>query len=411
MRIGIYGGTFDPFHNGHRAVLKAAWESGKLDRILVMPVGTPPHKKRRLSFAAYRYEMVRLGTADLSYAELRDDEIAHGGIDYTLETVRHLRRTYSRESKAVKFDLIAGSDVLFSIETWHQPEALLKEVRLFLALRGDTSEEDALKQADRIREKYDAKVKFFKMKPTDVSSTALRERLQQDGQARDSLPPAVHEFISTNRIYDFAAEAAALDDDTWARLLELETAIWPLLPQKRRVHTLNVMWYAIRLARIHDLDVRQAALAGIAHDCAKHLPLGTQRKYAKRAGYLGVANDDVAHGPAGSYYARRYLGITDRDVLAAIFYHTTSRGLMTRLDQIIYLADKIEYGRPFKNLKAIRDAADTDLDLAMERCLAEVFMALRRSKKDVHPLTRAAKLTLTHFKPGEASRTTEKTPS
>lgn len=399
MRIGVYGGSFDPFHNGHLALIKSAWETGKLDKILVIPVGTAPHKSHRMSLAAYRYEMARLGTTGLNYVELLDDEIASKGVDYTLETVRHLRRVYARKAKSLKFDLIVGSDVLFTFETWHKPKELSAEVRLLVALRGNQNEQEAKEKAEALRAAFGTKIKFFYMPPIELSSTLLREALAAEKDVSQLVPDAVHQFIKSNRIYEFGKDIAAIDDETWHRLLELEIEIWPLMPQKRRVHTLNVMLYAVRLARLHGLDVAQAAIAGLVHDCAKHLPMKLQMKYAKRAGNIAILNDEVAHGPAGSYYARKKLGITDRDVLAAIFYHTTSRGLMTPLDQVIYLADKIEYGRPFKDLEPIRKAAKKDLDLAMELCINEVFKALSRSKKEVHPFTKAAKLTLTHFKP------------
>lgn len=398
MRIGIYGGSFDPFHNGHLALIKAAWETGKLDKIVVMPVGTAPHKTRRMTLASYRYEMARLGTAGLNYVELRDDEIVSKGVDYTIDTVKHLRRVYERQEKRVKFDLVVGSDVLFSLESWHKPKELLREVRLLVALRGEQDAHEAKAKADELARSLGATIKFFPMPSVAISSTELRLDLKAGIDISGRVPKAVERFIESNRIYTFDADIASLDDETWAKVMDLEAEIWSLLPQKRRVHTLNVMLYAVRLARLHGLEVRQAAIAGLAHDCAKHLPLKLQMKYAKKAGNIAVLNDEVAHGPAGSYYARKKLGITDRDVLAAIFYHTTSRGLMTPLDQVVYLADKIEYGRPFKDLEPIRKAAKKDLDKAMELCINEVYKALSRSKKDVHPFTKAAKLTLTHFK-------------
>jgi nicotinate-nucleotide adenylyltransferase len=99
VRFGLFGGSFDPFHLGHRAMLNAAWETGRFDRLLVMPVGTPPHKSTRISLATYRYEMARLGTKDLPFVELRDDEILLNDVAYTLRTVRHLKNALITENK------------------------------------------------------------------------------------------------------------------------------------------------------------------------------------------------------------------------------------------------------------------------------------------------------------------------
>ena len=407
MRIGFFGGTFDPFHNGHLALLESAYKAAKLQKIIVMPVGTPPHKHDRIRFAAHRYEMARLATENLKYVELSDLEIRREGKAFTLDTVRLLKASHTNKGVVPKIDLISGSDIIEAIENWHEPAALLQEVRLLVALRGDADAAALEIKAERLRQKYEARIKFFPMDRSSVSSTALRAALQQCESIKDAVPDAVYRFIKTNRIYDFAAELAAIDDATWAEMQRLERLIWPLMPQRRRGHTINVTLYAIRLALRHGLDVRQAALAGMAHDCAKYLPLREQRKLAKRAGFLGGIDDDVLHGPAGSYYARKHFGITDRDVLAAIFYHTTSRGLMTRLDQVLYLADKIEYGRPYKDLAAIRKAAAENLDKAMQICLTEVYKALARRKKTAHPFTEAARLTLAHF--GEADSVSKRT--
>ena len=87
--IGLFGGTFDPFHNAHRALAKHAVELLGLEQLIVMPVGRAPHKERRTSFACYRYEMARLGTTGLEHVVVSDDEIRTPGVDYTYHTVPH----------------------------------------------------------------------------------------------------------------------------------------------------------------------------------------------------------------------------------------------------------------------------------------------------------------------------------
>ncbi|NLB43600.1 MAG: adenylyltransferase/cytidyltransferase family protein, partial [Clostridiaceae bacterium] len=133
MRIGICGGTFDPLHNGHAALVHAALASGQVDRVLVIPSGTPPHKRGDLvSLACYRYEMARRAFAGEPNVDVSDIEILRDGPSYTLDTARLLQASQPGDT----ISLIYGSDILRDIERWHQPVALLAGFPLLLADRG-----------------------------------------------------------------------------------------------------------------------------------------------------------------------------------------------------------------------------------------------------------------------------------
>lgn len=394
--IGLFGGTFDPFHRAHRALPESAMQNLGLDQVIVMPVGRAPHKDRRTSFATYRFEMAQLGTADLGGVCVCDDEIRSPGVDYTFNTVMHLKKKLCPK----KLFILAGSDVLVSIDSWYRVADLLKEVTLAIAVRGDGDTALLRSKASQTQQRYGGKVVFFEMPRMEVSATGLRASLLAGEKTEGMCPEAVQAFIGQYRLYDFALDFDMLSDDEWQDLLDLEEIIWPYLSQKRRLHSVSVAQYAARLARLNGLDVWAAAAGGLLHDCAKGLPADTQRKLASL--YLAECScaesasrfcDDInlVHGPASAYVAKKEANVIQGELLNAIACHSTAKPNMTALEQIIFLADKIAYDRTFDRLVDIRAAAETGrLAVAMKRCLEEVFLALRRDEITPHPLSIAA---------------------
>ncbi len=389
MKYTIYGGSFDPFHLGHLRLIQAVLEQKLTKRLIVMPLGLAPHKKHVQSMATYRLEMVKRAVKNLKNVTVSDYEIKRPGkYSYTVDTVEHFRDLAGKSS--AKVELIYGSDALFSIEDWHRPAEIMANAKLMIAVRGHENREVLESQKDYLVEKYGAKIKLFTMEPTDISSTDLRADLQSGKDISKYVPAEVNKFLQANQPYAYLDDLGKLALEQRISLARLEQKITPLLSTYRLLHTLNVMHLAIHLASKHNYDLMKAALAGLLHDCTKDMPLKDQFKYAKKAGAPQVMNKNIAHGPAGSYYAKRFLGITDPEILTAIYYHTTSRVLMSTLDQIIYLADKCELGRPYKNLDKLRDLADRDLTAAMKLCFAEVQQAFQQKGKKLHPLTVAA---------------------
>ncbi|HZK29363.1 MAG TPA: nicotinate (nicotinamide) nucleotide adenylyltransferase [Clostridia bacterium] len=394
--IGLFGGTFDPFHRAHRALAESAIRELALDQVIVMPVGRAPHKDRRTSFAAYRYEMARLGTMGLQKVTVSDDEIRSPGIDYTYDTVTRLKRKLHPE----KLFVLAGSDVLESIDSWYRVADLLGEVTLAVAVRAAGDRALLESKALQTRQRYGSEVVFFEMPRLDISATSLRASMLAGDQVQGMCPTAVEAFIRQYRLYDFETDFSALSDDAWQDLLNLEEISWGYLSGARRLHSVSVAQYAARLARLNGLDVWSAAAGGLLHDMAKDLPVKIQRQLARL--YLAQAGCDTAvdgfcedvnlvHGLAAAHLAKDKADLSQDDLLEAIVYHSTARPGMTALEQILFLADKIAYDRSFDRLDDIRQTAEEGhLAVAMKRCLEEVFMALREDGITPHPLSVAA---------------------
>lgn len=139
-----------------------------------------------------------------------------------------------------------------------------------------------------------------------------------------------------------------------------------MLSKKRFVHSLGVSAAARHLAELYGGDADQAELAGLVHDCAKEMKLPEMQAWAAQKAF---PIDDymwqsraLLHGPAGSAYAELHFGITDPEILSAVYYHTTGKAGMSLLEEIVFLADYIEPSRDFPGVDELRKKAEKNLD-------------------------------------------------
>ncbi len=393
MNIGIFGGSFDPFHVGHRKIVEGALAYKKFDKLLIIPTARPSYKDRRLSPAIYRYLMCSLGFRDLPEVEIVTLELENTERNsYTAETLETLRvMAEENYSEPIHFSLIYGSDALDYFEKWYKPEKILKEAEVFIALRGD----DALKQekyillAGELMAKLGGKISFFPMEQLELSSTELRNELQ-DGYIREkAFVPAVAEFLRVNKPYLFSELFEELRPETKLEARRIEMLLWKLMGKPRLLHSQNVALLAMYFASCHKLDIDQAYLAGLLHDACKEFPLDVQYEYAARSGYEGVLYDKTVHGPAASVWISEVLNIRDENILNAVKYHVTARPGMSDLEKLVYIADKTELAREYERLDEIRALARKDINASMRLCLYEVARAMKRKGLPLHDLTKA----------------------
>ncbi|MBZ5749319.1 MULTISPECIES: bis(5'-nucleosyl)-tetraphosphatase (symmetrical) YqeK [Metabacillus] len=162
------------------------------------------------------------------------------------------------------------------------------------------------------------------------------------------------------------------------------------ITEHRYVHTLGVMETAIQLAKRFGDDPKKAELAAIFHDYAKFRPKEEMKKIIKEQKMpeqLLVHNSELWHAPVGAFLVEKEVGITDRDVLSAIKYHTSGRPNMTLLEKIIYVADYIEPGRHFPGVDEVRVLAENDLDRALIKSIQNTIMFLLKKNQAVYPET------------------------
>src|SRR5215210_8256332 len=203
MRVGIFGGTFDPIHQGHLIIAEQVAEALGLARVVFVPGGVPPHKAASSIEAPVedRYEMVERAVRGNERFVVDRVEVDAGRMMYSVETVPIVKQRYEGD----EWFFISGADEVSNLLSWKEPDALLEEARMVAATRPgyDGSNLDRLAAALS---------KFHRILPVDVarvdiSSTGSRRMLREGKSVRYRVPEAVHELIQDSGLYGARREA------------------------------------------------------------------------------------------------------------------------------------------------------------------------------------------------------------
>lgn len=195
IKTGIFGGAFNPVHNGHVNLAKEAIEQLKLRRLLIIPTFESPHKDTKLLPFDERAEMCRLafeGISDKCGIEISDIEREMGGVSYTINTIRELARRFPGE----QFYLLIGGDMLYSFKEWYKYESILKESKVCAVARGGDSFTDMLEFAAEM-----GRVKVLPTNVIDVSSTEIRQKIAEGADISELVPQKAAEYIAANDLY------------------------------------------------------------------------------------------------------------------------------------------------------------------------------------------------------------------
>jgi len=197
MEIAIFGGSFNPVHNGHIAFCRQCAGMSAFDRVLLMPANVPPHKAAlELASNADRIEMLRLAAAGEPDFSVSDLEYRLGGRSYTVETLRALHR----ERPGDRFTLLLGSDMFRTFRQWYRCEEILELASLLAGARhpGEYEELSALRES--FGEKK-SRIRVADIRVTEVSSTQVREKIRRGEDVSGLLPPAVYAYILSRGLY------------------------------------------------------------------------------------------------------------------------------------------------------------------------------------------------------------------
>lgn len=196
-RIGIMGGTFDPVHIGHLIMAQSALTELKLDRVIFMPSGNPPHKElSRITDAKIRSEMVKLAIDKNDKFVYSDFELKRDGIVYTADTLRMIRE----RDPDMELYFIVGADSLLDMEKWHEPEKVFDRCRVVVVDRNQ-SHEDLMKKIRYLTEKYQAQIDYIPSPLVDISSTEIRSRVSAGRSIRYLVTEAVEAYIYEKVLY------------------------------------------------------------------------------------------------------------------------------------------------------------------------------------------------------------------
>lgn len=195
-RIGLFGGSFNPIHNGHINLAETVKRKAGLDKIILIPSGTAPHKSS-LEYAAAedRLEMCRLAAEDIPGIEVSDFEIKRTGKSYSIYTVEHFKSLYPED----EFFLLLGSDMLLSFEEWFEYKKILKNVTLIAASRTGNDYKNLEKYAEKLKQ-Y-GKIIIVNDVAVPASSTNIRKLIKNNEDLSCYLNEKVVKYIMLNKIY------------------------------------------------------------------------------------------------------------------------------------------------------------------------------------------------------------------
>lgn len=177
-----------------------------------------------------------------------------------------------------------------------------------------------------------------------------------------------------------------------AEIKKIRKKVKKVLDKERFAHTMGVAYTAECLAMANGMDMEQAFLAGLLHDCAKCIPNEEKLSLCKKHGIIlsdvELRNPYLIHAKLGAFLAKTEYGVTDPEILHAIEVHTTGTPHMSELDKVIFIADYIEPNRDkAENLKEVRQKAFADLDDALLQILSDTLHYLGKTDKEIDPST------------------------
>ncbi len=319
----IFGGTFNPAHEGHKNLLTQVMARG-FDEAIVIPDKIPPHKSTNASFEE-RFDGVKKLFADMPNVTVSDIENRREGKSYTYDTLTELKALYPDK----KLYFLMGSDMFLGLEKWYRAGDILNSTPIIACARTRDDFKKITEYKNILEKKYNCDIIIYDINIIELSSTQLRSEL-------------VRKIDAHNKAN---------------------------LSEKRYNHVMSVAKYAVYLSSFHGIDAYDAYVGAIAHDCTKYLDDDEQLQYFEKNNIKLSQNDldspKIWHQISGAHFAKTVLGIENEDILNSVRYHTTGRKGMSNLEKLVCLADSIEPTRDYEGVEKMRKCAKTSLDKAL----------------------------------------------
>ncbi|MBE7081330.1 MAG: nicotinate (nicotinamide) nucleotide adenylyltransferase [Clostridiales bacterium] len=358
-KIAIFGGTFNPVHSEHVSLVKSAITELGLDKLIVMPTYISPHKTSSPAPAEDRLAMLKLAFNDVEKVEISDYEILKKGKSYTYQTIEHF---YDKDTTLY---FLVGGDMLIDFKRWKYPERILACATLAVFSREKVFV-DYQKEQDYFIKNFNKEFVRLRYEGKDYSSTKIRTYFRLNIPLGDLMPKLVCEYVQKNKVYT---------PDIY------ESFILKTLPPHRIKHTADVVITALRKARELGLDQEKVRISATLHDSAKYLNPQEEKGFCPPKD----VPSPVMHAFLGAYVAEKYLGITDKEIIDAIRYHTSGKADMTTLGKLIFVADMIEEGRDYEGVDKLRDLYEnSDFEVCFRECLKEEFVHLINKKASIY---------------------------
>jgi len=214
MNAGLFGGTFNPFHNGHIRIIQHVKKKCGLGKIFLIPSAKPPHKPNlNLAPAKDRFEMVKVSLKNHKNLLVSDKELIRKGPSFTIDTITEFKEEYGRETL---FFLLMGSDAFLDITTWKHKDKIFDAIQIIIMLRGQWKNYTAIasfideniskgyifnEQRHTFTHEKKQDIIICKVPKIDISSTLIRERVKNNKSIKGLVPAKVEEIIKKKELY------------------------------------------------------------------------------------------------------------------------------------------------------------------------------------------------------------------
>lgn len=324
MKIGIFGGSFNPIHKGHLHVAETAINTLSLDTLFFVPAYKSPFKdKDEYEDAVHRVNMINEVKPNRS--EVSMFEIARKGTSYTIDTVRYFREKYP----TAQIFLIIGSDNLYKLHKWKNIDEIAELVNIVVFKREGEFSRVNIK-------KYNCELLDNEL--FDFSSSNFKSG------AMDNVPKKVMRYIGENYLY-----VKDIMDNT--------------MDAKRHKHSMAVATLAATYAKLAKASARKAWVAGAFHDITKGWSDQEHREYLEDMGENPFAypSHELHSATAAIWLANEYM-MTDKEIINAVRKHTSLDWDLTQLDKVVFAADKLCEGRKWEGIQTLRNAMLRDFE-------------------------------------------------
>lgn len=381
-KIALFGGTFDPIHNGHLFLAKKMEHLLGLDAVIFMPTFIPPLKTKPDSAPAVdRLAMCRLAAEGNPHFIVSDRELNRRGVCHTVDTLNELAASYPD----AQLYLLTDADCFLTLAARHRFADIAKQAVLCTAPCGGIPLSQLNAYAEKLKQQG-ATCVVADIDMPDVSSAQIREKLAAGEDVSSLIPASVAEYAKKTEIYAESREFRNVEE-------QYDAIIRGRLTPKRYYHSLAVARQAEYLAKKYGADPDKARVAGLLHDVMKDTDSHSQLQIFKDFDILldevESASPKLWHARAGAVFIEHILGLTDADILNAVRYHTTGRAGMSPLETVLYMADFTSADRDYPDADKLRSIADRDLSEAMDYALKYTIDDLQANGCRVHPDTLA----------------------
>ncbi len=347
-KIAIYGGAFDPIHNGHIHIINTVLEKLDVEKIIIVPSKAGPWKQHFLTSGTHRMAMLEMVFTNNDKIEIDDFELKSYSISYSYKLLEYLTKKYPDNELL----FIIGEDQVLNFKKWEKYRKILEQAQVFVSQRFAKNS-----QMDKINSICE-ELNFQKLNNSviDVSSTYVRK-----GHFKNNVPLNVNKYIGDNALY-------------------LGNVLANNLSSYRFFHCLSVGAWAGKIADTQsDIDSKTAYIAGCLHDITKEWSFKKQYSYLQDMGLkYEKISIPVLHSFTGAFWVSDEYGITNKHILSSIIKHTTANETMSKFDKIIFIADKVCDDRDYPGVEEYRKSALIDIDKTFKQILIYQY---KRTKK------------------------------